>query len=156
AATRLSLDGIPLVHAKLDAARRTGSVASVGGSLDGRVSTLDFERIAAGTIQAVDVAHARIEILGQRVYVTGSTNIDGGSALDQLRTGDYVSISGYFGPDGDQIATAIYRETSSTTFLLRGILELVAGGSVRVGGQTLGQLSDITVTDFPAAPASGD
>lgn len=155
-ATRIGLDGAPLSRPRLFDPGRTNGVAVAQGSRTAGVSILDLERIVVGTIEAIDAAHARIRILGQRIYVTHATNIDGASELDALKVNERVSVSGYFGPSGDLIATAILREPSGNAFLLRGILQLDPGGNVQVGGQPFGDLSSIAAVDFPSAPTNGD
>lgn len=154
--SRISLDGVAFARAGLDAPGRRGSSAIVSGARTSGVATVDLERVVAGPVQAVDAAHARIQVLGQRVYVMPYTDIDDYQTFDVLRVGEYVSVGGNFSADGDVVAMAIHREPSSAAFMLRGILNLTANGRVQIGEQTFGELADIRAFGFPSAPASGD
>jgi Domain of unknown function (DUF5666) len=123
---------------------------------------VDVQHAAIGTVEDVDAAHARFTVLGQTVHVTDRTAQFGMIAqrgiadLDDLRVGDYVTISGYFSNGGEIVATLIQREAGPVTPLLRGVLALAAGGTFHIGKMQL-DLSGASLEQFPGGtPLAGD
>jgi hypothetical protein len=142
ASTEVTFDGEPQDWTSLLEAGRSGSVGFTRVRGSGPVASLDVEHVVRGVVETVDAARARFEILGQKVYVTDTTNILGGGSLDAVKIGNRVSVSGFFAPGGDIVATAISDDSEGGGFLLRGILEISQSGLVVVGPFVIGSSWD--------------
>ncbi len=158
AAAEVTLDGAPFDAARLpDAAVAVvrGSRAQTTGKIT--VTSIDVQRVVVGAIESVDAAHARFAALGQQIYVSDTTQIYGDGTIADLAVGDPVSVSGFFSPNGEVVATAIDRDADGGGFVLRGILHVQDSGIVEVGGLALDDVWDYGFEGFPAnGPVEGD
>ena len=119
----------------------------------GRIATATRVRLASellGPVGAIDLANARIGVLGQLVRLTPATVVDGVSGgASELATDDIVEVYGFFDPNGGYVATRIERRPGMpANYRIRGAvrnLDVVAR-TLRIGLQ----LFDLTPTGVPA------
>jgi hypothetical protein len=157
AATVVSVDGQPFDVAHIP----DGAVAIVRDVVTdnpaGTHQAVDIQRTVVGTIESVDVAHARLSVLGQQIYVSDITRIAGNGALGSLAVGDRILISGFFSPNGEVVATAISHDAGGNGFVLRGILHITDSGLLRIGQMGVGSVWDYSFDGFPGnTPVEGD
>jgi len=154
--TQITFDGRPQDRTVLYNSVRGGSITVVSGSSPGRVTSIDVQHVAVGTIDSVEPAHARIRVLGQRVYVFDPSSTPWPRELDDLAPGDRVSVSGFMATDGAVVATTISDVVPDAGFVLRGVLHEAPGGGFRIGDMRL-DLAGATLDEFAGgAPMDGD
>ncbi len=160
-ATVVTVDGQPFDAASIP----DGSVAIVRGlrtltnepgvPRETSVATaIDIQRTVVGTIESVDLAHARFSVLGQQIYVSDLTRISGNGTTDALAVGKRVAVSGFFSPTGEVVATAITDDAHGQGFVLRGILQIDPLGAVKVGRLAIGSVHDDVFEGFPEDPST--
>jgi hypothetical protein len=120
-------------------------------------ATVAIRRAVVGPVDAVDLARARLTVMGQDVYLYG---VGGEGSLPQLAVGDVVEVNGYVGRGGQVFATRIDlvdpKLQDEPVFLVRGILSMASDGRLEAGGLVL-DLSGASVEGFPASsPIAGD
>jgi hypothetical protein len=124
----------------------------------GRIAIATRVRLASellGPVGVIDLANARIGVLGQLVRLTPATVVDGvpGGAM-ALASDDIVEVYGFFDPIGGYVATRIERRAGMpANFRIRGAvrnLDVVAR-TLRIGLQ----LFDLTATGVPAGLTDG-
>ncbi len=135
-AARVDIDGSPASAADL----ALGQVVAVEASE--RADALSAARISvstaiAGPLSRVDGSARRLELVGQRVLVaSGATLWDGQQrkslTLGELRSGEFVRISGLRRSDGVVVATRIERGRADVP-RVSGPVEIRDDGSVRIG-----------------------
>jgi hypothetical protein len=160
---RVTIDGRSADESEVGNGSQDYSVAFTQGTVSssapaGRfVSSVDIQHVVVGTIEAIDSAHQRFDVLGQRIYMTPTTAIDGAAgAVAVLAVGERVGVSGFFSSDGKVVATRVGHEDAGTDVVLRGVLKASPGGGFAIGPMAL-SLTNAVPTDFPnGAPADGD
>ena len=124
----------------------------------GRAATAMRVRVASelvGPVTAIDLANARITVLGQPVRLTAATVLDGlpaGSA--SLQVGLVVEVHGFALPDDGYVATRIERRNGVTaSYRVRGLVRDLnaAAKTLRIGLQGF----DLAATGVPAGLANG-
>ena len=124
----------------------------------GRAATAMRVRVASellGPVTAIDLANARITVLGQPVRLTPATVLDGlpaGSASVQI--GQVVEVHGFALPDDGYVATRIERRNGATaSYRVRGLVRDLnaAAKTLRIGLQGF----DLAATGVPAGLANG-
>ena len=124
----------------------------------GRAATAMRVRVASellGPVTAIDLANARITVLGQPVRLTPATVLDGlpaGSASVQV--GQVVEVHGFALPDDGYVATRIERRNGATaSYRVRGLVRDLnaAAKTLRIGLQGF----DLAATGVPAGLANG-
>ena len=93
---------------------RVGEVVHLKAEVDGQgnahAKTIDQERLAQGTVQAVDVAAGTLTITGQLIRVDNETSFDDtipGGSLAGVAVGDRVEVHGFASAGGEARATRI-------------------------------------------------
>lgn len=124
----------------------------------GRTATATRVRVASelvGPVTAIDLANARITVLGQPVRLTPATVLDGlpaGSA--SLQVGQVVEVHGFASPDDGYVATRIERRNgASAGYRVRGLVRDLnaAAKTLRIGLQGF----DLAATGVPASLGNG-
>ncbi len=134
-----TVDGQSFDLARLDGSQ-DGSVMVVrsrrttdGSGVTGVATSIDIQHVVVGTIESIDTPHARLAAVGQQIYVSDTTRIDGDGTLSVLAVGDRILVSGFFSRDGEVVATSIRHDAGGDGFLLRGILHIERPGIVSIG-----------------------
>jgi hypothetical protein len=145
---------------------RVGQVVRVEGTLDaagttGTASSITFGDNVEGPVQAIDLAAARIVVVGQTVRIGPTTSFDDGIAprsIEGLALGDVVEVSGLVGADGVVAATRIERRSASTAVEVQGTTSAVDTAARRLRINLLVvDYSSAQVSNFPSGqPANGD
>lgn len=124
-----------------------------------RSATATRVRLASellGPIGALDVANARVTVLGQSVRLTAATVVEGVSGgAAALALGDVVEVHGFFAPTVGYLATRLERRSSATgAYRVRGaVRELDAvARTLRIGLQGF----DLAAVGVPAGLVNGD
>ena len=124
-----------------------------------RSATATRVRLASellGPISSLDVANARLTVLGQPVRLTAATVVEGiAGGASSLALGDVVQVHGFFAPATGYLATRLERRSSAPGgYRLRGaVLELdLAARTLRVGAQRF----DLAAVGVPAGLVNGD
>jgi Domain of unknown function (DUF5666) len=160
AACIVDADNAPFARASLRLGMlvevESGPISDDGSG--GRIATATRVRLASellGPVGVVDLANARIGVLGQLVRLTPATVVDGvvgGAAA--LASNDVVEVFGFFDPVGGYVATRIERRAGMpANYRIRGAvrnLDVVAR-TLRIGLQTF----DLTATGVPAELTDG-
>jgi len=106
----------------------SGALATDAGG--GRTGTASNVRVGAqllGPITALDLAHSRIDVLGQVVRLSSSTVLDGvPGGVSSLTVGSIVEVQGFFDADAaasNYVATRVDLHTgvAPTTYRVRGV-----------------------------------
>ena len=166
-AAQVTVDGQPFDVDRMQDGSQDGSVMFVSGSrtddrrmpFESSVATsIDIQHVVVGTIESVDAPHARLSALGQQIYVSDTTRIDGDGTIDAFGVGERILVSGFFSSDGEVVATSIKRDPGGEGFLLRGILHITESGDFEIGRLVLvGGKWDYSFDGFPGdEPADGD
>jgi len=148
----ITLDDQPGTESEL----RVGQVVRVEGTLDasgttGTAKTIAYNDDVEGPVQSIDLAAARLVVLGQTVQVGPATSFGDSivpSSLDGLLVGDRVEVSGLVGSDGVIAATRIERKAAAGTVEVRGVASGVDTAAHRL------QVNGLSV-DYSAAQLSG-
>jgi hypothetical protein len=125
----------------------------------GRVATATRVRLASellGPVGIVDLANARIGVLGQVVRLTPATVVDGvPGGAEALASDDIVEVYGFFDPIGAYVATRIDRRAGvpANNYRIRGAVRNldVQARTLRIGLQVF----DLTTTGVPAGLTDG-
>lgn len=111
--------------------------------------TIDIRRAIVGPITEIDLDHARLTVLGQRVYLSAATPITSG-------VGDSVTVYGHITADGEVLAELIEPYEGNPLFLVRGVLTEPSPGRLAIGALEV-DISSADRENFPAsAPLPGD
>jgi len=148
-----------------------GMYVSVYGTFDedgttGTASRVEFEESVSGPIQFVSASRRRLVVLEQIVLLDDSTRLSD-IAIDELRPGVVVTVSGARDADNSIVATLVARRAPArgcrvlgdvsaldgSTFRL-GILDVDASGALIVGGalaegDSVGVLADVCDAEGP-------
>ena len=124
----------------------------------GRVATATRVRLASellGPVAVVELANARLVVLGQPVRLTPATVVDGvAGGAAALQVGDVVEVFGFFAPADGYVATRVARRSPApASYRVRGLvrdLDTVAK-TLRIGLQGF----DLAATGVPAGLANG-
>lgn len=124
----------------------------------GRSAVATRVRLASellGPVSLVDMANARLVVLGQPVRLTPASVVDAAAAgAAGLQVGDVVEVHGFFAPAEGYVATRVARRTTAPeTYRVRGLvrdLDTVAR-TLRIGLQTF----DLGTVGVPAGLADG-
>jgi len=124
------------------------AVTMAGGVSSATASSIRLQREIIGPVEHVDLANARLVVLGQTVAVVATTVFDAAIAngLASLAPGDVLEIYAVLDlAVARYVATRIARRTGSAAFALRGA---VASLSLTTKTLTIGQLT----IDWSAVP----
>lgn len=145
---------------------QVGQVVRVTGTVDangttGTARSISFSNEVEGPVQSIDLAAARLVVLGQTVQVSRNTSFDDGvspRSLEGLTVGDRVEISGFVYADGSIAATRVERKSPSATFEVNGTASAVDSVGRRLSINMLQvDYSAAQLSNFAnGAPASGD
>lgn len=160
AACIIDADNAPFARANLRLGMlvevESGPISDDGSG--GRMATATRVRLASellGPVGVVDLANARIGVLGQVVRLTPATVIDGvAGGAAALASNDVVEVYGFFDPIGAYVATRIDRRADvPAAYRIRGaVRDLdVPARTLRIGLQ----LFDLTATGVPAGLTDG-
>ena len=124
----------------------------------GRAATATRVRLASellGPLSLVDLANARLVVLGQPVRLTAATVVDGGAGgAASLQVGNVVEVHGFFALDEGYVATRVERRaTPPASYRVRGLvrdLDPIAT-TLRIGSQGF----DLSATGVPSGLANG-
>ena len=124
----------------------------------GRVATATRVRLASellGPVAVVELANARLVVLGQPVRLTPATVVDGvAGGAAALQVGDVVEVFGFFAPADGYVATRVARRSPApASYRVRGLvrdLDTVAK-TLRIGLQGF----DLAATGVPAGLVNG-
>lgn len=133
---------------------KIGMVLTVYGVLDGsgtkgEANTVVYQADALGMVDRAP-ALGEFGVLGQAVSVDARTVYAGFIALDQLRVGDFVEVSGYRSPSG-LLASRIERRASVPMVQLKGVISDVTATTFAIGSQ----LVDYAIATRKNVPAGG-
>ena len=145
---------------------RPGQVVRVEGTVDatgsaGTARSIEFNDDVEGPVQSIDLATARLVVLGQTVQVGRATSFDDSispRALEGLAVGDRIEVSGLVNADGQIAATRIERKPPSASVEVKGSASAVDSNTRRfrinllVVDYTTAQLSNFA----GGTPANGD
>jgi len=127
-----------------------------------RDNWIDIRHAAIGRVDAVDLQHAQMTMLGQRILVTDQTYFagfkDNGQPLEfsNVSAGDRVAVSGHVSGQGWVAATRIEVAADPDLVLLRGILSASAAQPFTIGDLEV-DFSGASIEAFPGgAPLPGD
>jgi Domain of unknown function (DUF5666) len=112
---------------------RMGMTVEIKGDSDdstllGNASTITIRRGTQGSVGAVDVATASLQVMGQRVITNASTAFSGALGLASLVVGDTIEVYGAAQADGSLLASLIERKTL-TEFSTKGVVSALNTGS---------------------------
>ena len=155
------VDGKPCVES-IDADGDSVTIDSLDGkvvevhtvSRAEKTISVKVRRAVIGPIESMDLAHARMTVLGQEVYFYGL----GGEAFQPaFGIGDVVEVNGFVAGDGRILATRVDPlPAGQARFLVRGILASGSDGRLQIGSLAL-DLGAASVDGFPASsPLAGD
>jgi len=145
---------------------RAGQVVRVEGTVDatgsaGTARSIEFNDDVEGPVQSIDLATARLVVLGQTVQVGRATSFDDSispRSLEGLAVGDRIEVSGLVNADGQIAATRIERKPPSASVEVKGSASAVDSNARRfrinllVVDYSTAQLSNFA----GGAPANGD
>ena len=145
---------------------RAGQVVRIEGTVDasgttGTARSISFNDDVEGPVQSIDLAAARLVVLGQAVQVGRTTSFDDSivpRSLEGLAVGDRVEVSGLVGADGLIAATRIERKAASTTVEVKGSVSAVDSNARRLSINLLSvDYSTAQLGNFASgAPVNGD
>lgn len=112
---------------------RVGQVVRVEGTVDaggttGTARTIRFDDEVEGPVQSIDLANARLVVLGQTVLVGAGTSFDDSivpRGLDGISVGDRVEVSGLVSSSGVIEATRIERTAATGPVEVKGTASAV-------------------------------
>ncbi|MDX1498440.1 MAG: DUF5666 domain-containing protein [Woeseiaceae bacterium] len=142
-----------------------GQVVTVRGTLGadgstGTASSIVFDDLVEGPVQAIDPDTETLIVLGQTVQVTVDTSFEADivpASLAGLAVGDIVEVSGFFDAAGIIVASHIEIENPGGEFEVTGIATNVQAGAMTLEINALVvDYSGALVEDFPnGAPEAG-
>lgn len=145
---------------------RVGQVVRVEGTLDaggttGTARSISYNDEVEGPVQAIDIASARLVVVGQVVQVGATTSFDDSispRSLDGLAAGDRIEVSGLVRADGVIAASRIERKPVAATVEVKGAASAVDTNARRLAiNQLQIDYSSAQLSDFPGGqPVSGD
>ena len=111
-------------------------VAIEASGLGANVNALSIEVLNAveGPITRINAARGVLEVMAQQVRVNAQNLAPGTPALEALRLGERISVSGHRLEGGDIIASHITRSASTETPSIVGIVTAVDASGVKVNG----------------------
>lgn len=130
------------------------AIVTSGGVSTATAYDVRVRREIVGPVQVVDVAGARLTVLGQTVAVNAKTAFDASIAggLAGLAAGQIVAVYGTYDVNAARyVATRIERKTSVATYALRGV---VAGLDLAARTLTVGALAVDWSAAAPPDPAT--
>ncbi len=135
----------------------SGPIASDASGV--RSATATRLRLASellGPISALDVANARLTVLGQPVRLTAASVVEGvAGGAAALALGDVVEVHGFYAPATGYLATRLERRSSAPAgYRVRGVVRELdaAARTLRVGAQGF----DLAAVSLPAGLVNGD
>ena len=145
---------------------RAGQVVRIEGTVDatgsaGTARSIEFNDDVEGPVQSIDLATARLVVLGQTIQVGRATSFDDSispRSLEGLAVGDRIEVSGLVNADGQIAATRIERKPPSASVEVKGSASAVDSNARRfrinllVVDYSTAQLSNFA----GGAPANGD
>jgi len=155
----VTIDGVPADASALKA----GQIVEVHGgrfswssfanaappTTDNPTVTVDIQRAIVGPVEAIDIDHAWMTVLGQRVYADDA-------AVASTAVGEVVTVYGHFTGTGQIVAELVEPYAGDPLFLLRGVLTEPAPGHFAIGELEV-DISSATRENFPGgAPLPGD
>lgn len=133
----------------------SGNVEPSGSTYQGTARAA-HQYAVVGTVESLDLEHARLRVFGQTVHLTASTVL----LADPLHADALVRVSGYVAPGGQVVATRVASGAPESPLelgdrLVRGVLEQREDGQLVIGGTVLE--IETSPLGFPAgSPLPGD
>ena len=102
-------------------------------------TTVTYEPEIQGPVENIDTVNNKIIILGQTIFTDSATVFKGFSSLNDLQTGDNLSISGFFDASKNLRATFVEKKTSLASLELKGYVSNLDQQSKQfeIKGQTI-------------------
>lgn len=155
------VNGEPATEADL----RLGQMVTVSGHVNsdgttGSASRIEFTADVLGPVEDIDLADARVMVMGQAVLINEATVFDDGIDPETLRgidVGDVVEVSGFINARGEVEATRIDLPTSLEEFRVSGRISDLDMGNFRFRiNDLLIDFSIVVVIELPdGAPIEG-
>jgi hypothetical protein len=120
--TNVTVDGVPNLG---QTALGIGQIVTVKGTINqstgmGTASSIEYSNNLKGKVTAVYTANNTFTVIGQTVKVTGTTVFEGLASLADLKSTDYVEVSGFVDTSGNIEATRVELQASSNNVELSG------------------------------------
>lgn len=135
----------------------SGPIASdASGARSATATRLRLASELLGPISALDVANARLTVLGQPVRLTSASVVEGvAGGAAALSLGDVVEVHGFYAPATGYLATRLERRSGAPAgYRVRGVVRELdaAARTLRVGAQGF----DLAAVSLPAGLVNGD
>ncbi len=121
---------------------------------DNVATNVTFESEIQGPVDNIDVINNKITVLGQTVFTDSATVFKGFSSLNDLQTGNFLSISGFFDATMNLRATFIEKLTSLARMELKGYVSNLDKQSKQF--EIKGQTIDYSTVASPPTLNNGD
>ena len=120
--TNVTVDGVPNLG---QTALAIGQIVTVKGTINqstgmGTASSIEYSNNLKGKVTAVYTANNTFTVIGQTIKVTGTTVFEGLASLADLKSTDYVEVSGFVDTSGNIEATRVELQASSINVELKG------------------------------------
>ena len=131
---------------------RMGMTVEIKGNSDdstllGNANTITIRRGTQGSVGAIDLATASLQVMGQRFITNASTVFSGALGLASLAVGDTIEVYGASQADGSMLASLIEKK-ALTEFSTKGVVS-----SLNIGSKTFA-MGSVTVA-YPNALVIG-
>lgn len=145
-ATRLAIGQVVAIDA-----------VNVGGRVTARSIVPLYE--VSGPVLSTDLAKKRIAVMGQKIDVSGLSGIEdaGGTrhSLSQIRSGEFVRVSGMRRPDGTVAASRLVRVKTSTASVFGRLRRPSDGSAPTIAGIRVRLPRAANASDGAQVQASG-
>jgi mono/diheme cytochrome c family protein len=158
----VTLEGHPGTVGQLKVGEVIHLKAEIDAQGNSHAKAIDQERLAQGTVQAVDVAAGTLTIAGQVIHVDNETSFDDsipGGSLAGIAVGERIEVHGFASASGEARATRLEKaDAGDNEVELTGPVSLLDTVAKRftIGSQVV-DYSTATLERFPASgPVAGD